>query len=332
MLIAMKRRRALALAVMVTLPSACFPARSASRPFRIGVLDPDPTEFSGQWKEFVSELERRGYAEGRELVFERRFGEERNGAGVYKLAAELVALKVDLIYASHGSLSALAAKSATKTIPIVFFSSADPVRLGLVGTLSRPGGNITGSSISSFETIGKSLEFLKQATAGLRRVIELTPTGSRALPWFDQWHAAARSAAQQLGFSYELADVNSMGEVETVIRQAAREGVDAIIIGGGSSGFLYAGRRDVAASLISHKIASIGDPALGFLLQYEVDFMQLARKAAEYVDKILKGAKPADLPVEQSSAFEFVVNETTARRIGLRLPQTLLLQANKVVQ
>jgi putative ABC transport system substrate-binding protein len=330
MLIAMNRRRALALAVM--LPSACFPARSASRQFRIGVLDPDPTESSGWWKEFVSELERRGYREGRELVFERRFGEEQNGAGVYKFAAELVALKVDLIYAAHGSLSALAAKNATKTIPIVFFSSADPVRLGLVKTLSRPGGNVTGSSISSFETIGKSLEFLKQAIPGLRRVVELTPTGSRALPWFDPWHAAAGSAAQQLGFSYELADVNSMAEVETVIRQAAREGVDAITVGGGFSGFLHAKRRDVAALLISHKIASVGDPTVGFLLQYEVDYMQLARKAAAYVDKILKGAKPADLPVEQPSAFEFVVNETTARRIGLRLPKALLLQAKKVVQ
>jgi putative ABC transport system substrate-binding protein len=328
--IAMKRRRALALAVM--LPLACFPTRPASRPFRIGVLDPDPTAFSESWKEFVSELERRGYREGRELVFERLFGEERNGAALYKLAAELAALKVDLIYAAHGSLSAFAAKSATKTIPIVFLSSADPVRLGLVETLSRPGGNLTGSSISSFETIGKSFEFLKQATPGLKRVVELTPTGSRSLPWFDEWHAAAAAAAQQLGFSYELADVNSMAEVQTVIRQAAREGVDAITIGGGAGGFLYAQRRDVAASLITLKIASIGDPADGFLLQYDVDNMQLARKAAEYVDKILRGAKPADLPVEQSSAFELVVNAVTARGIGLRLPKALLLQAKRIIE
>ena len=325
-------RYAAALCLAVTLPLAAGPTRSASRPFRIGVLDPDPAEFSGQWKEFVSELARRGYREGRDVVFERRFGEERNGAGVDKLAAELVALKVDLIYAAHGSLSALAAKSSTKTIPIVFFSSGDPVGLGLVGALSRPGGNITGSSISSFETIGKSLQFLKEGAAGLRRVIELVPTSSRALPWFDQWHAAAVSASQQLGVTYELADVHSMGEVEKVIGETAREGVDAITMGGGVSEFLYARRREIAALLIRHKIASIGDPALGFLLQYDIDYMQLARKAAEYVDKILKGAKPAELPVEQPSAFELVINATTARLIGLRLPQTLLLRANKVVQ
>ena len=152
------------------------------------------------------------------------------------------------------------------------------------------------------------------------------------MPWFDQWHVAAVSAAQHLGVSYELVDVNSMGDVEAVIREEAREGVDAITIGGGFSDFLHARRREIATLLISHKISSIGDPDVGFLLQYEVDFIQLARKAAEYVDKILKGAKPADLPVEQPSAFDLVVNETTARRIGLRLPQTLLVRANRIVQ
>jgi len=328
-----RRRHCVVGAAAIPLAGAARRARAATaaKVFRIGVLDPDPAAFAAQWKEFVAELARRGYVEGRNLAFERRYGEELHPAGVDKLALELVALEPDVLYAAHGTVSALALKKATKTIPIVFFSSADPVGTGLVESLSRPGGNITGNSISTFELFPKSVEYLKEVVGKLDRVVALQPLGVRSLPWFPQMDAAIAAAARRLGTAYAYVDVSSLEDVEREVARAAREGVDAVIFGGITPRFVSHLER-IAALLVKHRLPSIGDPERGFLLQYLHNVRHVARKSAEYVDKILRGARPADLPVEQVSSFELVINRRTADAIGLKIPESILLRADRVIR
>jgi putative ABC transport system substrate-binding protein len=321
--------------VMGGLVAAASPPRlaaavSATKMHRIGVLDPDPEGFTDLWKEFVDELRRRGYHEGRNITFERRFGSELQQQRLAKLAAELVALKVDVIYAAHGSQSAQAAMKATKSIPVVFFSSGDPVGLGLVASLSSPGGNLTGNSLASFETYPKSLQLLQEVVGKLDRVIEISPEGTRALPWFSQMEAATAATARRLGVRYDYVEAASMSEIRAALERAIREGVHAVAVGG--SGWIKPHLREIAATLVQRRLPSIGAPQEGFLLEYEADFLQLARKSAGYVDKILKGARPADLPVEQPSAFNLTINGKTARAIGLKIPDSVLMRATKIIQ
>jgi putative ABC transport system substrate-binding protein len=172
-------------------------AGAATKVYRIGVLDPDTSaNWTEEWNEFVRELARLGFVDGRNIAFERRFGNELQPEDVRRNAAELVALKVDLIYAARGTLTALVAKNATKIIPIVFFSSADPVGLGLVPSLSRPIGNVTGNSVSSFEFFPKNLQYLSEIAGKLKRVVEITPSGTKQLPWFPQWDAAIQAGRE----------------------------------------------------------------------------------------------------------------------------------------
>lgn len=301
------------------------------RVYRIGVLDPNPDAFTVEWNEFVAELARRGYSEGRNLVFERRFGEELRPDLLSQYARELVALKVDLLYAAHGTQSALAAKNATKTIPIVFNSSGDPVGLGLVASLSRPGGNLTGSSISGTSIFTKRVQYLVEAIGRSNiRIVQLDLRGTRSLPWFSQSAAAMTAAAGQLGVKYEYVEVDSIAEIEVALKRLVREGVDAVSFEPFPV-FLPHLKR-IAGMLVDHRLPSIGDPRAGFFLYYEPDHLQLARKAAEYVDKILGGASPADLPVEQASTFRLVINGKTARAIGLQIPPSILQRADEVIQ
>jgi len=324
------RRACIAAAIAGVLPTLPGVAGAAGRSkvHRVGVLDPDPELMSANWRDFVAELARLGYSEGRNVVFERRFGSEYRPDEVRRFAAELAALKVDVIYAAHGTLSALAAKGATSTIPIVFFSSGDPVGQGLVASLSRPGGNVTGSSISSFETFPKSLQFLKEVAGTIARVVEIDSAVTRSLPWFVQWNAATQKAASGLGMKYEYVDVTSFGEVEPVLDRLV-PGVDAAVIG--NAAFLRSRSHEIADLFIRRRLASIGDPEEGFLFHYLADWRAVTRKSAEYVARVLSGAKPSELPVEQVTAFELVINQRTAKAIQLKIPQALLLRASKVI-
>ncbi len=330
----MIRRRDWVIAAVAYPASAMGPVRAApaSKVYRIAVLDPDPASFAGQWHEFVAELARRGYVEGRNVSFERRFGEELRPDVVARLALDLVALKPDVIYAAHGTLSALALKKATKTIPIVFYSSGDPVGTGLVASLARPGGNLTGNAISSFETFPKSLQYLKEILGKLSRVVEIQTLGTRELPWFAQMDAAVMAAAGRLGAKFEYVDVSSMEDVEREVARLAREGVDAVTFGGGNAPQFRPHMRRIAALFVEHRLPSIGDPEEGFLLQYQPNFAHIARKSAEYVDRILRGARVADLPVEQVSEFELSINRKTADAIGLKIPGPILLRADRVIR
>ncbi|MEO5953650.1 MAG: ABC transporter substrate-binding protein, partial [Chloroflexia bacterium] len=283
-----------------------------------------------EWNEFVRELARLGFVEGRNIAFERRFGNELQPEGIRKNAAELVALKVDLIYAARGSLTALVAKNATNSIPIVFFSSADPVGLGLVPSLSRPIGNVTGNSVSAFEFFPKNLQYLSEIAGKLERVVEITPSGTKLLPWFPQWDAAIQAAVKRLGIRFEYVEVESIEALELAVKRLKVEGTDAVAISGRD--WLKAHQKRIAALLISLRIPSLGDPEDGFLLQSDPDGFYLARKAAGYVARILNGTKPSELPVEQVSRFNFVVNQKTAEAIGLKIPVSMLLRASKVIR
>jgi ABC-type uncharacterized transport system substrate-binding protein len=306
-------------------------AAPTARRYRIGVLDSGIDPGSQSLNEFVAELARRGYVEGANLILERRSVDYRLPDSVHKSARELVALNVDVLYAIGGTAVALGAKNVTKTIPIVFYSSGDPVGFGLVNSLAHPGGNVTGSSISAVDTDPKSLQFLIEAVGRNDiRIAYLVPHGLRSLSWFPKWAAAMNAAARQLGAKFEYADVKSVAEIEPVLKRLAREGVEAVMVD--SDPITTPNMERIAALLVAQRLPSIGDAKAGFLVQYQVDSLQLARKAAEYVDKILKGAKPSDLPVEQASSFELVVNMKTAKAIGLQVPQTLLLRASEVIQ
>jgi putative ABC transport system substrate-binding protein len=303
----------------------------ATKVYRIGVLDTANDPDSRTWKQFMAELARRGYIEGRNLVLERRLVDYRYPSLVNRSVNELVALKVDVLYATAGTEAVLAAKNATQTIPIVFYGSADPVGLGLVNNLSRPGGNVTGSSISAFDTDPKSLQFLVEAVGRSNsRIAYLVPTGLRSVSWFSKWVVSMNAAASQLGVTFTYADVGSIEEIELVLKRLAREGVEAVMVD--SDPLTTPHMERIAALLIDQRLASIGDPETGFLLQYQADTLQLARKAAEYIDKILKGVRPSDLPVEQASTFKLIVNIKTAKAIGLKIPQSLLLRADEMIE
>jgi putative tryptophan/tyrosine transport system substrate-binding protein len=261
-----------------------------------------------------------------------RLGEEFQPDAVNRFAAELAALDVDVIYAAYGSLSALAAKRATKAIPIVFYGSADPVGMGLVASLAHPGGNVTGSATSIFDTFPKSIEFLVEAIGKNNiQIVEIYPPGARSLlPWFAKMDAAISAVTHRLGVKFEYAEAASITEIEPLLKRLVHQGVAAAILGN----FPLSGsqRRGVAALFIENHLASIGDPREGFLLHYLPDNRFLVRKAAEYVDKILQGARPADLPVEQVSTFELAINLRVARGLGLKVPQSLLLRAGEVIE
>ena len=306
-------------------------AQMAAKVHRVGVLGPDISDGQGPvWNAFVDELALRGHVEGRNLVFEKRFGQGDRAELVDQLALELVALKPDVIYAARGTLSALAAKRATATIPVVFYSSGDPVGMGLVASLARPGGNLTGTSVQGFDIIAKALQLLVEALGKPSRVAYIAPAGTRSAPWFTGLDATLKRSAQALALKVEFVDVVTVDSLEPIIRQLVLDRVDAAIV---SDFPLFRPQmQHIARLFIKHRLPAYGDAYAGFLMHYGEQRVKLARMAAAYVDRILAGAKPAELPVEQLSTFELVINQGTARALGLSLPPALLLRADEVIQ
>jgi len=259
-----------------------------------------------------------GYLEGQAVAFEPQWG---NGHvdRLPGLAAELISAKVAIIV-TGGSEAALAAKRATSAIPIVMATGADPVGLGLVESLARPGGNVTGVTSIQTEVSAKRLELLKQ----------LVPRASRvAILWDADNHASAlivrdtEAGARPLGISLQSAGVRSPKDVDTAV----------ILVSGPA---LMSDRRRIADLAVGHRLPMIVGSReyaeAGGLLSYGTDYPDLFRRAAAYVDKILKGAKPADLPIEQPTKFELVINLKTAKALGLTIPRALLLRADDVIQ
>ncbi len=272
-----------------------------------------------------------GWVEGRNLQIEYRAAGGQTDR-LPALAQELVDLKPDLIVASSPQPSR-AAKNATSTIPIVFIAVADPVRVGLVESLARPGGNVTGvATLVPGGFMGKSLEILKQAVPKATRIAALVnPTNEVARALFP---LEAPLAARQLGVQLQVLEVRTPDEIERAIDTAVREKADALLVVGDPMFHNPAQRiPDLAARAKLPAMYLVRDlVTAGGLMSYGPDFIELYRRCAVYVDKILKGAKPADLAVEQPTRFQLVINVKTAKALGITIPQSVLLRADEVIQ
>ena len=272
-----------------------------------------------------------GYIEGGNVVIESRDAEgklERLPA----LAAELVALKVDVIVAPS-TPAALAAKQATRTLPIVFAAVADPVARGLVTSLARPGGNVTGSSNLAPELVGKRLEQLKQAVPGVNRVAVLWQPGIAGRTEKDMVNAA-EVAAQALGVRLQFVEARGPADFDRAFSEMTGARAGALTLLG--SGMFFIERRrlvDLAATNRLPAVYGLREYVdAGGLMSYGPNSADLYRRAATYVDRLLKGAKPGDLPIEQPTRFELVINLKTAKALGLTIPTSLLARADQVIE
>jgi putative tryptophan/tyrosine transport system substrate-binding protein len=328
----MFRRIIICLPLTVFLLTISFAdAQQTGKVARIGFLDASTASGSAVSLEaFRQEMSRLGWIEGKNITIEYRFAEQK-GERLPELTADLVRLKVDLIVASGGTPSSLAAKSATTTIPIVMTNPGDPVGSGLVASLARPGGNVTGLSSLSFQLNTKRLEILKDAVPKLARVglLRTTPTGAA-----NQLNDL-RSAAPALKIKLEeiKTQLDPKG-LESAFQTAKQKQVGAIMTSAGSR--FFAERKRIVELATKYRFPAIYFQKEfvdeGGLMFYGADYDDLYRRAAVYVDKILKGTKPADLPVQQASKFEFVINLKAAKQIGLTLSPEFLSRANKVIK
>ena len=317
------------LATLVLTTAPHLHAQQSGKIFRIGFLDNSTASgMAVLVGAFRQELSKLGWIEGKNITIEYRFAEQKNER-LSELAADLVRLKVDLIVVS-GTPSSLAAKSATTTIPIVMAQAGDPVGSGLVASLARPGGNVTGLSNLSFELNTKRLEILKDAVPKLARVGLLRPAGGSDLQLKE-----IRSAAQALKAKLEEIETQLDAKgLESAFQTAKQKQVGAIMPI--SARPFFAERTRIVELAGKYRLPAIYFQKEfvdeGGLMFYGVDTADLYRRAAVYVDKILKGAKPADLPVQQATKFEFVINLKAAKQIGLTIPPRVLERANKVIK
>ena len=285
-----------------------------------------PTAFDEAFRLGLREL---GYSEGRNVVVEYRWADGK-AERLPALAAELVRLKVDIIVTS-GTPGGLAAKNATSTIPIVLASGGDFVADGLVASFSRPGANITGLSVFARELSGKRLEILKEAIPGITRVAAAFNTlnpGTRSL--FKETEAAAT----KLGLKALPLDIHFPDGVERAFAEAVRLRASAVVII--SDGATIVHRAQLGSAALQHHLPTIFANKTylegGGLMSYGPDIIAVWRRAATYVDRVLKGAKPADMPIEQPAKFEFVINLKTAAALGLAIPPGLLQRADELIQ
>ena len=307
-------------------------AQQAGKIFRIGFLDSSTASGMAVLIDaFRQELSKLGWIEGKNITIEYRFAEQKPDR-LPELAAELVRLKVDLIVAS-GRAPGLTAQSATTTIPIVITSFPDPVAAGLVASLARPGGNVTGFSNLSPELNTKRLEILKDAVPKLARVGVLRQAGGPVA--IDVALKELRAAAVALKLKLEEIETQPDAKgLESAFRTAKQKQVGAIMISGGLR--FFAERKRIVELAVKHRLPAIYPQKEyvdeGGLMFYGTDEADLYRKAAHYVDRILKGTKPADLPVQQAMKFEFVINLKAAKQIGHTIPYELLWRANQVIK
>jgi putative tryptophan/tyrosine transport system substrate-binding protein len=307
-------------------------AQQKDKVFRIGFLDPSNASGSAVVVDvFRQELRKLGWVEGKNISIEYRFAELKPER-VAELAAELVRLKVDLIVTS-GNPPALEAKKATSTIPIVMINVSDPLGLGLVASLSRPGGNVTGISSLAVELNTKRLEILTDAIPKLDRVGLLQ--GSSYNPGVELQLKELRVAAPALKIILEEIKTQFDPQtLETAFKTAKQKQVKAIMTT--STRNFFAERKQIVELAGKYRLPGIYSRKEyvdeGGLMSYGSDYDDEYRKAAHYMDKILKGAKPADLPIQQATKFEFVVNLKAAKQIGLTIPNNLLERANKVIK
>ena len=308
----------------------CLPAdaQQAGKVFRIGFLDNSTASGIAVLSEaFRQELTKLGWIEGKNITIEYRFAEGKTER-LPELAADLVRLKVDLIVTT-GDLQASATKKATTAIPIVMANAADPVGSGLIASLARPGGNVTGLSSLGSELNSKRLEVLKDAVPKLARVGLLR--GSATSPQLKELRPAAVALKLKLE---EIETQSDLKDLESAFQTAKQKQVDAIMTTAARR--FFAERKRIVELAGKYRLPAIYFDKVfvdeGGLMSYGADYDDLFRRAAVYVDKILKGAKPADLPVQQATKFEFVINLQAAKQIGLTIPPEVLARANQVIK
>jgi putative ABC transport system substrate-binding protein len=326
----MKRREFVALlgGAAVALPLASFAQQPGQVP-RIGFLISETLSGTSSRVEALrAGLRNFGYVEGKNIAIEYRPA-DGNYNRLPELAAELVRLKVDVLVA-FGSKAVLAAKAATTTIPIVVPSSGDPVALGVVSGLARPGGNITGIAMFAPEMYAKRVELLKEAVPRIARV---AVTQNPANPSGELMFPALRAAAQKLKLQLQPFKVRAPSEFGSSFSAMSKAHVDAVVV---SQDTLFrAHDKEIAALAATQRLPSVGTKEFaqaGGLIGYGVDDAELFRRGAYFVDRILKGAKPADLPVERPTRFELMINLKTAKALGLAIPAELLLRADEVIE
>ena len=329
----MNRRAAIQrLATFFLTTASLVEAQQPGKIFRIGFLDGGTAAgMAGLLEVFRQELRKLGWIEGKNFTIEYRFSENR-AERMSELAADVVRLKVDLIVVA-GVGPALAAKKATTTIPIVMTNAGDPVGAGLVASLARPGGNVTGFSTLSPDLNTKRLEILKDAVPKLTRVGLLRqPEASMIL---DLQLKELRPAALHLKLKLEEIETQFDAKgLESAFKTATQKQVGAIMTTGAPR--FFAERKRIVELAVKYRLPAIYSSKEfvdeGGLMSYGADFDDLFRKAAHYVDRILKGTKPAELPVQQAMKFEFVINLKAAKQIGITIPYELLARANKVIK
>lgn len=312
--------------VFVALPAAGQPKPGVAR---IGILSMFPSANPGRFLVFKEKLRELGHEEGKTITFETRFGGEKYDQ-LPALAAELVKLKVDVIMVDGGTPPTMAAMGATRNIPIVFCCIADPVGQRLVRSLSKPGGNVTGVSVQQPEFASKSLDLFRQILPEAKRIGVLTnPRNASLPPVIEQM----RSAAQALGLEMQVIHVGSASQFDQAFREAETMRLAGMIILRDAMFMTEARRLSILAA--TARIPTMGGdnsfPESGALSSYSPSTPDLLRSAAVLVDKVIKGANPSDLPVEQPSKFDFIVNRATARALGVTIPMQVLLRADRVI-
>jgi putative ABC transport system substrate-binding protein len=306
-------------------------AQQTARVPRMGVLGLRGLEEQNRtpMEAFSEALRSHGWIEGQNIIVERRSADRPENYAT--AAAELVALRPDVLVTGLGEPAVVALKSATSTIPIVMMVSADPVGAGLVASLSRPGGNVTGMSILAAEVGGKRLEILKQAVPRAARVAVLW---NSAYPGKSSEFRDTQATAAALNLNLQSIEVKQSQEVVPALAMIHRDHPDTLVVF--SDPLMMAYRHQIVEQALKLRLPMISElrefAQDGALLSYGANLNDLVRRAADYVDKILKGAKPGDLPIEQPTRFELVINLKTAKALGLTIPPSLLLRADEVIQ
>jgi putative ABC transport system substrate-binding protein len=324
----MKRIIGLALSSFILAVGLPAQAQQPTKVARIGYLSPgDPVSRTYRTEAFRQGLKELGYIEGKNIAIEYRFAEARSER-LSELAQDLVRLKVDIIFAgSHPATEA--AKNATQTIPIVT-SSQDPVSSGFVVGLARPGGNITGLTNLTSELVGKRLELLKEVIPQLFRVAVLwTPSHPASTIW-----RRTEVVAQSLGVQLQGAEIRERDDLELAFVAIKRERAEALLML--RNPLVNDLTKRIANLAAASRLPAIYDeqrfPELGGLMSYGTDLADVDRRAAIYIDKVLKGANPADLPIERPTKFKLVINLKTAKALGLKIPAHLLMEAAAVIE
>ena len=327
----MRRRELIAFAAAAWLAWPRFArAQQQAKSARLGFLGFGDSAAWPRVEVLRASLRELGYVEGKNLVIEFRWA--RTVEQMHEAAAELARMKVDIIFAAS-STEVESARRATRTIPIVFVGHADPVGVGHVSSLARPGGNMTGLAVLLTDLTAKRLEILKETVPRVRRVGVLL---DRTAPSHRPFLQADDTASEKLGLQLRTVDANTAAEYEGAFAAMARDRVGAVLVHASTQTVRGDGPRLLAELGQKHRLPTMfgsrDNVAAGGLISYAPVFDDLWRRAAVYIDKILKGAKPADLPVEQPTKFELVINLKTAKALGLTIPPSLVARADQIIE